>query len=131
MSNMEQHTTDTALASPPLALAVMALEMETTVAAVEELVGAGNVFMAGGLRSVTGFKGRQVLEEHHRRKAEAEAEAEAASQRAREEALRRRESQPARAIADRANPESRVQQFGLQTVTINPTAPMACSPSWQ
>ncbi len=66
---MQENTT--APASPPMALAVLALEMETTVEALEREVGADNVFMHGGLRSVTGFRARELAEAHHARKAEA------------------------------------------------------------
>jgi hypothetical protein len=100
---------------PPVSLAALAIEMGTTIEAVETDL-AGHVFMAGGFRSVTAFKARQVLEDWRRRQAEDEAEAKRQSEAVKASHAAARE----RAIADRANTESRVEKFGLSTITINP-----------
>jgi hypothetical protein len=69
---MEQNTNTTT--APPVPLALLALELETTVADLAHRLGA-DVFMVGGFRSVTAFKAREVAEAHHRRKADAAATA--------------------------------------------------------
>jgi hypothetical protein len=104
---------ETAPASPPVSvsvsLAAIAMEMDTTVAAVESQVDPGDVFMVGGFRSITAFKARQLLEAHAERKAENE-------RRAAENAERTRKYC---AEAHASIPKS-FTKYGLDTVAINP-----------
>jgi hypothetical protein len=115
---MEQNTPTQPPA--PVQLKALALELGVSVEEVERELTPKNIFSsAAGLRSCTSFSANRLVERYAARRAEAEAEAKRAS----EEALAQHEAARARAIADRANPESRVEKFGIQTITVSPTGP--------
>jgi hypothetical protein len=95
--------------APPVTLAAIALEMETTVAAVESQVDPRDVFMVGGFRSITAFKARQLLEAHAERKADNERTAAANAERVRKDCAKAHASIPKGFV-----------KFGLATVTIDP-----------
>jgi hypothetical protein len=116
---MEQHTVENGPASPPVKLAVLALELGVSVDEVERELGAAHIFRHGGFRVCSAFEADELTAEYDRRKVEAEA----AAQRAGEAARAKHEAGRARAAAERANPESRVQKYGLSTITVSPVGP--------
>jgi hypothetical protein len=104
----------------PVQLVALASELGVPVEEVERELTPKNIFRsAAGFQSCTSYSANRLVEKYAARKAEAEAEAKRAS----EEAKAQHEAARARAIADRANPESRVQQFGLQMMTVSPQGP--------
>jgi hypothetical protein len=99
--------------APPVKLAELALELATTVDAIEREMGA-DVFRHGGFRCCSAFRAAELIAEHDRRKEAAAAEAE----RRAEESRQRQEEQRARAIARRNNPEPQVREMKLETVRV-------------
>jgi len=120
---MEPNTTT----SPPIPLAVLALELGTTVEALEQEFRAQDVFTRGGLRSCTAFMASEVIAKYRVKEAKAKAKAEAEAKRQSEEARERREAARARAIAARQDTSPRVEELGLQMLTVRPDGPEGIS----
>jgi hypothetical protein len=118
---MQKNSDNTPTQPPaPVQLKALALELGVPVEEVERELTPKNIFRsAAGFQSCTSFSANRLVEKYAARKAEAEAEA----KRKGEEAKARREADRERAVAARANTESRVQQFGLQVMTVSPQGP--------